>query len=701
MYSVRWFLLLLFNISQSFSASFELKAGPNDTSNRSRIFSPRMDYDEWTPLGRGDPLKNDPTFDYVPPVLDRVQYWLDSQSSTEASSSKRDILVLGVTAKKTSPKIPEHFFKFIDAPKFNKNQHESSNFRKDFTGSTGAEPPKIVRVTKFRGGNSASPLDLRSQNRIQSIPASYYASPYYGEKMKHFTMMVPPPMMNQAINHQFGGQTEETPISLLRPEINREHSNSHPLISQGISKDVEQSTTSVTFDKSNLVYQSTQTFDSWTAANSNHNPSILWNENNHKSIEHDEDHQIAGSVNHEVVVSQNANIIVDESEENEQVVLGKKETIYTPIFNHSDLNNNNKQLESDDEKMHIVLPNMPPANDEVNNKTMVTVIMPTNYPSSSNQSKTSNRSEVISTTPVPLNISMPTRMPIWKPPSKAPPQALSKRPGMLMIPNNNNNIHRPVQKPPHVPSSPPEMIMMHSMTMNRMPSASIQPMFPSLSPPSTSSVFSPPASFHRPENMIDMIRPTTSVHSPLAMLLDAENIEKMTTAHSSSMRLDLPSSTSAPQASITPSSIKTTSDPTFPHVKQSSKPNYSPMYLIIQGHSKVKTYKPTVNKYGVPVENNAIVETTTSRPISKFEQFVNDNTRVVPTEKTITKNNHEVKAKEKRVGHDSLLSFVESGLSAFTVPSSSSSSSSLRLMDEEYNRFHDDLSVKKQYGKMK
>lgn len=41
-----------------------------------------MDYDEWTPLGRGDPLKNDPTYDYVPPVLDRVSYWLEPEART-------------------------------------------------------------------------------------------------------------------------------------------------------------------------------------------------------------------------------------------------------------------------------------------------------------------------------------------------------------------------------------------------------------------------------------------------------------------------------------------------------------------------------------------------------------------------------------------------------------------------------------------
>lgn len=39
--------------------------------------SPKMDYDEWTPLGRGDPLKNDPTFDYSPPMVSKVKYWIN------------------------------------------------------------------------------------------------------------------------------------------------------------------------------------------------------------------------------------------------------------------------------------------------------------------------------------------------------------------------------------------------------------------------------------------------------------------------------------------------------------------------------------------------------------------------------------------------------------------------------------------------
>lgn len=62
---------------------------------------PRVEYNgQWTPVGRGDPLK-DPTYDYMPPVLDRVRYWGDGTSN---KNSKNDILVLGVPSKKLSAK---------------------------------------------------------------------------------------------------------------------------------------------------------------------------------------------------------------------------------------------------------------------------------------------------------------------------------------------------------------------------------------------------------------------------------------------------------------------------------------------------------------------------------------------------------------------------------------------------------------------
>lgn len=79
------------------------------------LFSPRVDYNnKWMPVGRGDPLKKDPTYDYSPPVLDRVQYWADAGAITKTTTTgkqsyshsyphhknKNDILLLGVSSKR-------------------------------------------------------------------------------------------------------------------------------------------------------------------------------------------------------------------------------------------------------------------------------------------------------------------------------------------------------------------------------------------------------------------------------------------------------------------------------------------------------------------------------------------------------------------------------------------------------------------------
>lgn len=56
------------------------------------------------PVGHSDPLKNDPTFDYVPPTSGNVRYWsehTDDKKSNEnhtasGSSEKNEVLLLGV-----------------------------------------------------------------------------------------------------------------------------------------------------------------------------------------------------------------------------------------------------------------------------------------------------------------------------------------------------------------------------------------------------------------------------------------------------------------------------------------------------------------------------------------------------------------------------------------------------------------------------
>ncbi|XP_055837151.1 mucin-2 [Episyrphus balteatus] len=72
-----------------------------------RLMNPKLDRNGWKPLGQGDPLKNDPTFDYSPPALERVRYWAENNKTKDDSGSKRnksDILLLGVPSKRENMK---------------------------------------------------------------------------------------------------------------------------------------------------------------------------------------------------------------------------------------------------------------------------------------------------------------------------------------------------------------------------------------------------------------------------------------------------------------------------------------------------------------------------------------------------------------------------------------------------------------------
>lgn len=71
------------------------------------LFNPHVDYNQWKPVGHADPLKNDPTFDYVPPTSGIVRYWSESAEAEGKSSNsanqavnktnaKSEILLLGV-----------------------------------------------------------------------------------------------------------------------------------------------------------------------------------------------------------------------------------------------------------------------------------------------------------------------------------------------------------------------------------------------------------------------------------------------------------------------------------------------------------------------------------------------------------------------------------------------------------------------------
>lgn len=219
----------------------------NSTAKESRgIFSPRMDYEQWKPLGRGDPLKNDPTYDYVPPVLERVHYWIDPAlrkpdpeiMGENTQHQKTEILVLGVTSKKPSggsPSIADRrdnydpFLKFVEGPKFNRPHY--------------------------------------------TLPSSYYPSPFYsnknklperpgfaskGEQRVPYTMLVPPPVhKNSPENAQFQKPHDAvTPIATTLSTMPAPFGHSTP---------------GVVVQQSNLVYHSSSlTHHDWKDKNHHH-----------------------------------------------------------------------------------------------------------------------------------------------------------------------------------------------------------------------------------------------------------------------------------------------------------------------------------------------------------------------------------------------------------------------------------------------
>ncbi|XP_063990287.1 mucin-2 [Diachasmimorpha longicaudata] len=585
--------ILLWGICQCATESYQRKTGVNEST---RIFSPRMDY-EWTPLGRGDPLKNDPTFDYVPPVLDRVQYWLGDTQTTEPSS-KRDVLVLGVTAKKTSPQIPEHFLKFMETQKFPETK-PGNYLTRDFTGSTGAEPPKLIRTTKFRSGPSPGDFKHSTKEHYPLYPETNDF--YYSEKEKPYTMMLPPPLNSVPNNLQFG-----------RPA----NAPKKP------AYDSSTTISSISFEKSNLIYhQSSHQAVDWPSAHPPHSPHRPPHQSNPPLIPWPQDsdnyepdhHHTASSMNHEIIVGPNANIIVDggDSVEDKDIVVGHK----SPELN-----------------MSVILANTSttPGDYESKINETVSVVMPTNYNENTTKSissgtRTSAEMTTVSSTSSIVEMSATT---------------------------------------PFVPSTTtmPPAIMDMSWQQDQSP----PPMFPVRLPPK---VFRRPSVPHRPlfgaprpvgpmmmfKN--DAFRPTT-VRSPLSSLLQKE-VSTTGPMMTPTTTTTTTTTTMAPTTTTVTESF--TTDPIFSHYKQPVTPLHGPPYLIIQGHSKVKTYKPTINKHGTP-----LVMETTVRPISKFEQFVNENTRRMES-KTTTEGSLTDVEKQKR-SSDSLVNLVEKGISAFTVP---------------------------------
>lgn len=461
-----------------------------------------MDYEQWKPLGRGDPLKNDPTYDYVPPVLDRVHYWIDPalrkpdpEITGEHNQQKTEILVLGVTSKKPSGSISDRrdnydpFLKFVEGPKFSRPHY--------------------------------------------TVPTSYYPSPFYsnknklsdrpgfsskGEQRVPYTMLVPPPVHKKSENAQFQKPHDVTPITTTL-------STTAPF---------GHSTPNVVVQQSNLVYHSSSL--------THHD----WKDNNHHHFATQ-----AESSSHVTWKTPTPNKTYEDSESN----LKKNEMNFVtmpPMLSHV-----MHKGEVADDTMDI-------ASSYVNiGKPEAQVHPPTGVD--------------ISTVQIPS-----PSMTIHQ-----PPMILNINPGQHLLIGGSHHMHNNKLMSMHTMETmqtmqPPPVSMPMESTFNKVMDA-----VETFLQKDVKEV-TPPESFHATNNIDDYI---------------ASEIRLTPTT--------VPVTTSP---TTTTTTSKLTTDPLFRHYKQPEAPLRGPMYLIIQGHSKVKTYGPSKQMNGIPIQETNEVLTADEYP---------------------------------------------------------------------------------------
>ncbi|EFN78424.1 hypothetical protein EAI_13693 [Harpegnathos saltator] len=503
----------------------------------------------------------------------------------------------------------------MDSPKFTRTSQDAP-YRNEFTGSSGAEPPKVVRNTSFRNGL----MDYRNQNRL---PPSYYPSSYYNQKMKPYTMMMPPPMIQKAetstsynvglskdkvigyadTSQPFSTQTEEGPLLQDAAQYHGTPSKDYghyssvpsskpystsktlpnkavavsqaetvksvytPTASQSTRSRYEATTApSVSFEKSNLIYQSTQTLTGgWlgnngpTSSSSTGFPDVsqvTWQTSDYPRDHYEADYHAAAaaSSNHEVIIGQNANIIVDgNNNENEEVVVGQKEintdatsstsesvaqsstvssTTITDSTGQEEEQEQAEEAVTETQKMHIVLANSPStmANLETHKakKGPVTVVMPTNYvdknlsSSSSDPPTTLNNalgnpitSEMTKTTnQAPKTQAQLTRNAVTSSPiTETRPSATSTILNKMLPPSQlpHQSLH-----PPSAPIQPPRHVS-NPMHMFVLPQASSQSMMHSQARPNYATMHflgSMHPGSQPPSSMSHMSPPMAHMHPP-------------------------------------------------------------------------------------------------------------------------------------------------------------------------------------------
>lgn len=186
-----------------------------------------MDYNsnEWRPVGRGDPLKNDPTFDYSPPTLDRVRYWADPDKDNKDKTDEASANVIDAKLKKANPGKNEILLLGVTGDRMRGTpvvQHpHAPHMVKNAKGETPLLQPKYTSIRRSYYAHQL-PTHLMPPPMQPMVPATQQQSQQTAPSMNHMVKPVHTeyrhnmPMM-QAAHHSYMSSSPQAMNSHSKP----------------------------------------------------------------------------------------------------------------------------------------------------------------------------------------------------------------------------------------------------------------------------------------------------------------------------------------------------------------------------------------------------------------------------------------------------------------------------------------------------
>ncbi|XP_051858817.1 mucin-5AC [Drosophila albomicans] len=185
---------------------------------------------EWRPLGHGDPLQKDPTYDYSPPALERVRYWAENNASTQETrqqlpgdmlrnKTKSEVLLLGVAnerdrlrtgqvkqsgaamySSKASSSHPSQSLHYSSYPSSQSSYYSSYPSHQPYSHpSPHPSSHPSPHPSSHPSLHPSSHSYAAQQSKYTGIRRSYYApQPLQQPQHMPHTHLMPPPMMMKA-----------------------------------------------------------------------------------------------------------------------------------------------------------------------------------------------------------------------------------------------------------------------------------------------------------------------------------------------------------------------------------------------------------------------------------------------------------------------------------------------------------------------